>query len=70
MYASAELRLGTPQTVAHLSVEPSSSYWILFGIPRVEVHADIVEFRPQAATRDSAKPDQARTKPPDQGEPH
>jgi hypothetical protein len=70
MYASAELRPGTSQTVAHLSVEPSSSYWILFGIPRVEVHADIVEFRPQATARDSARPEHAPPKSPALGEPH
>jgi hypothetical protein len=65
MYASAEMRPGSAQTVAHLIIEPSSGYWILFGLPRVEVHADIVEFRPQAATSNSARPARAPAKPPD-----
>lgn len=48
MYGSAQMRLGGAQTMANLIVERSSSYWILFGIPKVEVHADVVEFRPLA----------------------
>lgn len=66
MYASAEMRPGKPQTVAHLIVEHSSSYWILFGIPRTEVHADIVEFRTAAAASDRLMPKAAPGKPPDQ----
>jgi len=30
-----------------LIIERSSSYYILFGIPRVEVLADVVEYRPR-----------------------
>jgi len=56
MYASAEMRYGKPQTVADLLVEHSSSYWILFGIPKVEVHADVVEFRPAATSSARKKP--------------
>jgi hypothetical protein len=48
LYAEAQMRPGEPQTMAHLTVERSSSYWVLFGIPRVEVHADVVQFLPQA----------------------
>ena len=55
MYASAQMRLDHPQAVANLIVERSSSYWILFGIPKVEVHADIVEFRPPAKTNQSVQ---------------
>jgi len=65
MYAAAEMRPGSAQTVAQLVIEPSSGYWILFGLPRVEVHADIVEFRPQAAMSDSVKPPPEPAKPPD-----
>ena len=46
MYASAQIEPGQPQTLAHLIVERSSSYWILFGLPKVEVRSDIVAFRP------------------------
>ena len=55
MYAAAEMRTGQPQTVAHLIVEHSSSYWILFGIPKVEVRADIVEFVPEAKNNGKAQ---------------
>jgi hypothetical protein len=56
MYASAQLRPGEPQTVAHLIVEKSTSYWILFGIPKLEVHADVVAFKPTATTNEKARP--------------
>lgn len=65
MYAAAQMRPGRPQTVAHLIVERSSSYWILFGIPRVEASADIVEFLPAVTTRESVKPEPRPAKPPD-----
>lgn len=48
LYAAAEMQQGHPQTVAHLVIEQTSSYWILFGIPEVDARADIVEFRPTA----------------------
>ncbi len=46
MYASAQMQPGEPQTPAHLIIEQTSSYYILFGIPKVTVSADIVAFRP------------------------
>ena len=66
MYASAQMPLGGAQTVANLIVEHSSSYWILFGIPKVEVHADVVEFQPVAATNQKGKPWPSPAKLPDQ----
>ena len=48
-----------------LIVEHSGSYWILFGIPKVEVHADIVQFKPPVATLGKVKPQAALAKPPD-----
>ena len=48
MYASAEMKQGQPQTIAHLTIEQTSSYWVLFGIPKVEVSGDVVQFRPEA----------------------
>lgn len=47
MYAAAQMEPGKPQTLAHVTVERSSSYWILFAIPKVETRADVIEFRPQ-----------------------
>ncbi len=63
MYAAAQMHPGRPETVAHLVVERSSSYWILFGIPKVEVRADIVEFRPQATASQSASAHAGAAKP-------
>ncbi len=48
LYASAQMEPGHPQTVAHLVIEQTTSFYILFGIPKIEVRADIVEFRPRA----------------------
>jgi hypothetical protein len=56
LYVAAQMREGQPQTVAHLVVEQSSSYYILFGIPEVDARADIVEFTPEAAPLNSNPP--------------
>lgn len=50
MYASAQMPPGRPETLAHLIIEHSNSYWILFGIPKVEVRADVVAFRPEPSS--------------------
>ena len=65
MYASAQMRPGEPQTLAHFSVERTGSYWILYGIPRVEVRADVVQFVPEVKTPEREKPKPAPTQPPD-----
>jgi hypothetical protein len=65
MYASAQLRVGEPQTLANLVVNQSSSYWILFGIPKVEVRADVVEFNPLVRANRDGKSKPAPAKPPD-----
>ena len=44
LYAQAGMQEGRPQTLAHLTVERSSTYLLLFSIPRAEVRADLVEF--------------------------
>lgn len=54
MYAAAQMRPGRPQTIAHLIIEQTSSYYVLFGIPKVDARADIVEFNPEV------KPDEAQ----------
>ena len=66
MYAGAQMQLGEPQTLADVIFERSSSYYILFGIPKVEVHADIVSFRPGAEASKRADSGPAPAKPPDQ----
>ena len=44
LYAQAEIRPGLAQTLANVVVERSSTYLILYSIPRVSVRADVVEF--------------------------
>ena len=56
MYGAAAMQPGKPQTVAHLVVEQSSSYWILFAIPKIEARADIVEFNPEVKRAEIEKP--------------
>jgi hypothetical protein len=60
MYASAQMQPGQPQTLAHLVIEQSSSFYILFGIPKVDVRADIIQFVPKGPPAGKA-----RAKPPD-----
>ncbi|MGO9585648.1 MAG: hypothetical protein ACLP2Y_05595 [Limisphaerales bacterium] len=48
LYVKAEIQEGTPKTLAHLIIEHSSSYWILFSIPEITARADIVQFNPRA----------------------
>jgi hypothetical protein len=44
LYAEAGMQEGKPKTVAHLMIEHSSMYFILFSIPETTVRADIVQF--------------------------
>jgi hypothetical protein len=44
LYDAAEAQTGQPQTLAHLIVEHSGIYVVLFSIPRVTVRADLIEF--------------------------
>ena len=46
MYTRAEAHEGRPETFAHLVVEHSGIYVILFSIPKVTVRADLIEFLP------------------------
>lgn len=64
LYVAAEMHSGEPQTIAHLVVEQTSSYWILFGIPEVDARADIVQFKPPPPRRPPPQP-----RPPAQGAP-
>jgi hypothetical protein len=56
LYASAQMSPYHPQAVANVIIERSSSYWILFSIPKVEVHADVVEFRQPPPTNQLVTP--------------
>lgn len=66
-YGAAQMEKGQPQTLAHLIIEQTSSYYILFGIPEVDVRADVVRFRPavveqngQEAARETVQPERSQ----------
>jgi hypothetical protein len=44
LYVQAEMRPGVAQTLANMVVDRSSTYLILYSIPRVSVRADVIEF--------------------------
>lgn len=44
LYGQAGVRPGGPQTLANMVVERSSTYLILYSIPRVSIRADVIEF--------------------------
>jgi hypothetical protein len=44
LYAQAEMRPGGAQTLANMVVDRSTTYLILYSVPRVSVRADVVEF--------------------------
>ena len=46
LYGQAEMQPGRPQTLANMVVERSSTFLILYSIPRVSIRADVVEFLP------------------------
>ncbi len=45
VYAQSEMKTGHSQTLVNLVTERSSTYWILFSIPKVSIRADLVEFK-------------------------
>lgn len=46
MYAKSGIEIGSTKSAAHLTIERSSTYWILFSIPETIVCAQIVQFTP------------------------
>ena len=52
LYANAHAAEGRPQTLAHLTVEHSGIYLILFSIPKVIARADLIEFVPAPGPAD------------------
>jgi hypothetical protein len=59
------MRVGDPQTPAHLVIEQTTTYWILFGIPEVDVRADIVQFRAEVKAPSGSETSPPPPKPPD-----
>ena len=56
LYANAEVQPGRPQTFAHLIVENSEIYVILFSIPHVTARADLIEFLPADEEEETPSP--------------
>ena len=44
VYEKSTVQTGRPQTLANVVTERTSTYWILFSIPKVSIRADLVEF--------------------------
>jgi hypothetical protein len=44
LYATAKLQPGRAQTIANIMYQRTSSYFVLFSIPRISVRADLIEF--------------------------
>jgi hypothetical protein len=61
LYENAQMQPGRPETVAHLVIEQTSSYYILFGVPEVDARADVVEFR--SRSKESLRPEPATPEP-------
>ncbi len=55
LYAQARIQSGKPQTLAHLTVERSSVFLLLFSLPKVSVRADLVEFVPVRSEETDAR---------------
>ena len=55
LYAQADMQEGGPKTMAHLVIEHSSMYLLLFSIPETTARADIVEFHPKAGLENGGK---------------
>lgn len=50
LYLKSEMQQGRSQTLGNIVMEKTSSYWILFSLPRISVRGDVVEFVPNNAT--------------------
>ncbi|WP_236994342.1 DUF6567 family protein [Methylomicrobium sp. RS1] len=48
LYRSAPVSEGKPQTIVNAVFEHSSSYFILFALPKITVRADVIEFTDNA----------------------
>jgi len=63
-YVKAEMQPGQPQTLANLMTEQNSSFYLLFGIPRITMRADVIEFTPPPPTvNESPLPSPPETRP-------
>lgn len=46
LYAESGIEQGSAKSLAHLTIERTSTYWILFSIPETSIRAQVVEFKP------------------------
>jgi hypothetical protein len=45
LYAKSGIEQGSSKSLAHLTIERTSTYWILFSIPETSIRAQVVEFK-------------------------
>lgn len=49
LYAQSGIEPGSTRALANLTIERTSSFWILFSIPETTIRAQVVEFKSGAA---------------------
>jgi hypothetical protein len=49
LYRSADVSVGKPQALVNVMNEQTSTYFILFALPKITVRADVIEFIDEAA---------------------
>jgi hypothetical protein len=49
LYAQSGIEPGSAKALANLTIERTSTYWILFSIPETSIRAQVVQFKPGAA---------------------
>jgi len=63
LYAEAGIQAGQPESLAHVMIEHSSLYLILFSIPKTTVRADIIRFN-QSVEPENQPPPAPAMRPP------
>lgn len=48
LYAQSGIEPGSTKALANLTIERTSTFWILFSIPETTIRAQVVEFMPQS----------------------
>jgi hypothetical protein len=46
LYGKSGIEPGSSKALAHLTIERTGTYWILFSIPETIIRAQVVEFKP------------------------
>lgn len=49
LYAQSGIEPGSTKALANLTIERTSTFWILFSIPETTIRAQVVQFKPGSA---------------------